>query len=146
MYGQENGELSEREALALIEECTTNEGDKPDDWDPIETHITLRNSFQSESLDRYPINPKSVEILYSKGESSDAKEWDGDFSALVIFRFPGGFGVATDVGWWSPTFTGHKYTLDVTETDDYVLFDKLCLTDEIRLQAAPALILKGILE
>ena len=120
-------------ALEVIENCLSNEKDKPYDWDPVKTFINLRHpDFKVDTLNKYDMNLNSIEILFEEHTSSNASAWDGEFASQIVFSFDKGFALAVNTGWWGPTFTGNTYTIDICEHNDFDLFDRLCLTDDLR--------------
>lgn len=122
------------EALGLISKCLSNDGDMPDSDSAIESHRNIRYAdFTTKTVDVYDLNLKSVNILYKyKGVSAD--DWDGEQQEVVVFKFDKGLAIATFTGWWGPTFSGDTYTIDIHESHNFDIFDKTCLTDEIRLK------------
>lgn len=131
--------MSHKDILNLIKAALSKEGDSPRDssYDStVDTYINIRHAdFSVTTPNEYKLNLESVETYDTYSRVTDSVRWDGDHAAWVIFKFDKGWGLAQHTGWWGPTFSGDEHTLDISENLDMGLFDKLCLTDEIREKA-----------
>jgi len=125
--------INKDQAMELIKRCLSSEEDNPECDAATESYRNIHtDGFFVDTVSTYDLNLDSVEITYMHGFIHNEDNWDGNYGAHVVFRYDEGYGLATHTGWWGPTFSGDTWVLDVCETDDFMLFDKLCLTTEIR--------------
>jgi len=121
----------QEEGLKLIKTCL--EAQAVEDDHTTTVAINIRSRDRTLSLKSYEINIDSVNVLEYRSDRYESEGgWDGNGETFAIFGFDKGFGLATESSWWDATFSGTDYVFDVYESKDWVEFDNLCLTDDIR--------------
>jgi len=126
-------EMTKTQAIELIEQCLSNIKDDPDSDAAIESYRNIRHAdFSVDTVPDYYIDLSKVEIMHMRSCISDDDRWDGEHEAYVVFTFDKGYGLASHRGWWRPTFSSETRVLDVHESHNFEIFDKTCLTAEIR--------------
>lgn len=96
-----------------------------------EAQITLRVGGATSTVSSYDLEVARVIAAFQI--CGDRDQWDGGDDSVVIFELAGGFyGCAVEHYWWGPTFSGRKYSLEISESTDWDLFYRFVLTDESR--------------
>jgi hypothetical protein len=122
-----------RDTIEIIVDCAG--ADTSNDFDGNDRYqISIRNSFQSQVVSKYHIaNPyTTIKILATFYKEKDNDTYYHEYKRSILFSFDRGFGVVVDDGWSDMTFSGFDRELLIHESHDFNLFDKLCLTDELR--------------
>jgi hypothetical protein len=129
---QDNQQLG----VNLIITCLTTEHYEGDSFSDGQhtIHINIRHpDFKVKTVHEYHMNTESVKILYYQPPNDDnCDRWDGSIDTYTVFRFDKGFGMAHHHHWYGPTFSGDNYEINISPYDDWDIFDKTCLTDDMR--------------
>jgi hypothetical protein len=122
--------------MNLIIKCLTSEHYEGGMYSDNEctVHINIRHpDFKTKTVHKYHMNMESVKVLYyQEADDEHCDRWDGSTDTYAIFRFDKGFGMAHHHHWYGPTFSGDNYEINISPYGDWDIFDKTCLTDDMR--------------
>jgi len=129
--------MSDKDAISVIMKSLTTGGDgynmEGDYHYP--PSITLRVGGQVKAALTYDVDIDTLTIIaaYETDRTVSPDEWEGFEDAVVVFKMACGYyGLAFHTNWWSPTFGGDDYSLDITESDEWELFYNFSLSSSDR--------------
>lgn len=95
-----------------------------------ECNITVRHSLTNNiPTTSYPVNNL---YIHHVNEIDESTEWENKGNVSIIFSFSGGWGVYYNTWWADMTFSDDSIDIDIHPYDDWMEFDRVCLTDDLR--------------